>query len=88
VRAVQLDGTAAVVSTHRLGTEAHGLERDEGLLKDRLAKEPVHERGHTFGLLHCPDLGCVMHSSTYVEEIDLKPATFCSDCLRSVRAVS
>jgi archaemetzincin len=84
----QLDGTAAVVSTHRLGTEAYGLEPDEVLSKDRLVKEAVHELGHTFGLVHCPDAGCVMHASTYVEEIDLKSATFCPACVRSVRAAS
>ena len=84
----QLDGTAAVVSTHRLGTEAYGLEPDEALSRDRLVKEAVHELGHTFGLVHCPDAGCVMHASTYVEEIDLKSAAFCPACVRSVRAVS
>jgi predicted Zn-dependent protease len=26
-----------------------------------------------------------MHASTYVEEIDLKPSTFCARCLRVVR---
>ena len=38
---------------------------DDGpaLLRARLAKEAVHELGHTFGLLHCPDHGCVMARS-------------------------
>jgi len=80
----QLDGLAAVVSTHRLDPEAYGLESDPSLLLDRLEKESVHELGHTFGLLHCPDPECVMHASTYVEEIDLKQSGFCAECREAV----
>jgi archaemetzincin len=76
----QLDGRAAVVSTHRLASEAYGLAADEALLAERLAKEATHELGHTYGLIHCPDPECVMHASTYVEEIDLKLAGFCEAC--------
>ena len=76
----QLDGRAAVVSTHRLASEAYGLAADEALLAERLAKEATHELGHTYGLIHCPDAECVMHASTYVEEIDLKSASFCEAC--------
>jgi len=76
----QLDGAAAVVSTYRLRHEAYGLRPDpEGFL-DRLEKEATHELGHTLGIVHCPSLDCVMRSSTYVEEIDLKPAGFCDAC--------
>jgi len=76
----QLDGPAAVVSTHRLRNEAYGMPPDPDLLLERLVKEAVHELGHTHGLLHCVDPGCVMRSSTYVEEIDLKRDDFCSAC--------
>ena len=76
----QLDGTAAVVSLFRLRPEFYGLPHDKNLLKDRLLKESVHEIGHTFGLLHCPRYDCVMHPSTYAEDIDFKPETFCSSC--------
>lgn len=76
----QLDGRAAVVSFHRLQPEMYGLPENESLLLDRLLKESIHELGHCFGLIHCPDSACVMHSSTYVEEIDLKPALFCQTC--------
>lgn len=82
----QLDGRAAVVSIHRLRPEAYGLPADDRLLFGRLLKESVHELGHTFGLLHCPDGSCVMHASTYVEDIDLKSAEFCLDCRGSVPA--
>jgi archaemetzincin len=81
----QVNGRAAVVSTHRLENEAYGLPRDDELLAGRLEKEAVHELGHTYGLLHCTEASCVMHSSTYVEEIDLKEREFCEVCLRQVR---
>ena len=52
----------------------------DNLLLQRLEKEIIHEVGHTFGLYHCRHFECVMRSSTYVEEIDLKRETFCSSC--------
>jgi len=83
----QVNGRAAVVSSHRLRPEAYGLPVDRERLGDRLDKEAVHELGHTLGLLHCADHECVMTSSTYVEEIDLKQVEFCPSCLRAVRGV-
>jgi archaemetzincin len=76
----QLGGIAAVVSTHRLANQFYGLPRDDGMMLHRLEKEVIHELGHTFGLYHCRQFECVMRSSTYVEEIDLKRNTLCSDC--------
>lgn len=76
----QLDGRAAVVSCHRLRNEVYGLPADPKLLYERLHKEAVHELGHTYGLLHCPSIGCVMRASTYAEEIELKDASFCERC--------
>jgi archaemetzincin len=81
----QLDGRAAVVSTYRLDSSRYGLPGDAPLLRDRLAKEAIHELGHTAGLVHCHHSMCVMRSSTYVEDIDLKSADFCPDCLKELR---
>jgi archaemetzincin len=81
----QLGGNSAIVSTHRLHNEFYGLRADAGRLRDRLVKEIVHEVGHQFGLVHCRDWECVMRSSTYVEEIDLKRETFCETCAAALR---
>ena len=76
----QLGGSAAIVSTHRLSNQFYGLARDPALLMHRLEKEIIHELGHTFGLVHCHQFECVMRSSTYVEEIDMKRPYPCQDC--------
>jgi archaemetzincin len=76
----QLDGPAAVVSGMRLQNQFYGFAPDAALYYERLLKECLHELGHTFGLRHCNTPGCVMLKSTYVENIDLKSANFCSSC--------
>ena len=80
----QLNGIGALVSTHRLHNQFYGILEDGELLKDRLLKEGIHELGHTFGLIHCFALKCVMKSSTYVEEIDQKSIHFCRSCEQEV----
>lgn len=81
----QLDGRAAVVSTYRLDNVRYGLPADARLLRERLVKEAIHELGHTAGLVHCHHPVCVMRSSTYVEDIDVKSADFCPNCSRELR---
>ncbi len=83
----QVNGQAAVVSQHRLDPEVYGLQPDHEQRYRRLLTESVHELGHTFGLLHCLQTACVMHSSNYVEEIDLKQATFCPKCRADMSAL-
>lgn len=76
----QLGGTCAVVSYHRLHQEFYGLPSDTDLLRERLAKEAVHEVGHTFGLTHCEDYDCVMAASHAVEWLDVKGPSLCPHC--------
>jgi archaemetzincin len=80
----QLGGRAAVASLYRLRNSFYGLPMDEELLLARIEKEVVHELGHTFGLRHCESYACVMHSSTFVEDIDLKNAAFCRECRKRI----
>ena len=82
----QLDGPIAVVSSYRLDDTLYGFPDNPKLLEERLIKEVVHELGHTFGLIHCHDYRCVMHSSTAVEEIDVKSERFCPACEDQLRA--
>lgn len=82
----QLDGPGALLSTFRLRNEYYGLPPDETVLLDRVIKEAVHELGHSFGLVHCRDAECVMSSSTYVEEVDLKGDWYCPRCAGQLEA--
>jgi archaemetzincin len=81
----RLGGDVALVSTHRLQNERYGLPEDRDLTFRRLVKESLHELGHAYGLTHCQEFGCLMHSSSSVEEIDLRGDVFCSSCQRSLR---
>ena len=76
----QLGGRAALVSAHRLHPQFYGLPEDRRLFYSRCEKEANHELGHTEGLPHCRSYDCVMHVSNSVEQVDLKPSTFCSSC--------
>ncbi len=83
----QINNRAAVFSTFRLHNEFYGLPRSTEMLTDRCLKEALHELGHTYGLRHCIEQPCVMNSSTYVEDIDLKPADFCLPCRVHLKTV-
>ena len=76
----------AVISLHRLHPQFYGLPDDSQQVLQRAQTESVHELGHTFGLIHCPNYACVMHASRVADEIDLKGPGFCPACL-SILAV-
>ena len=75
-----LGGGVAVVSYHRFRNDLYGLPFDRELMLERLRKVATHEVGHTLGLVHCTLQYCVMHSASYVEELDLKGHQFCPFC--------
>jgi archaemetzincin len=80
----QIDGLVALVSLHRLRQEFYGMPPDESLLRERLAKEMLHEMGHSFGLTHCPKPSCAMSLSTHIEFVDAKRAGYCQACAAHV----
>jgi len=67
-------GRPAVVSSARLGRP--GTE----VFRERLAKEAIHEIGHTLGVGHCENRECVMWFSKALEETDRKTRWFCRVC--------
>lgn len=75
-----LGGKSAIASGYRLTNERYGLPKNEALFHVRFLKEVNHELGHCFGLIHCHNPGCVMQSSTYVEDIDQKSSHLCGNC--------
>jgi archaemetzincin len=76
----QLDGPVAVISLCRLHQEFYGLPGDESLLRERVAKEVLHELGHTFGLTHCSDPKCAMSLATHIGLVDNKQERYCARC--------
>ncbi len=80
----QLKGKHSIVSVCRLHEEFYTGESNEELLLQRSIKEILHELGHTYGLKHCLDWDCVMHSSLGIEEVDVKGNRYCKNCARSV----
>jgi archaemetzincin len=76
----QLGGRAGVVSLARLRQEFYGLAPNRAVFLERAQKEVLHECGHLFGLVHCPDGNCAMSLATAVRQIDLKRGAFCARC--------
>ncbi|MDP3462818.1 MAG: archaemetzincin family Zn-dependent metalloprotease [Bacteroidales bacterium] len=75
-----LNGRSGIASSYRLSNERYGLPHDNALLTERFTKEVIHELGHAYGLIHCHTPRCVMQSSTYVEDIDQKKISLCTNC--------
>jgi archaemetzincin len=84
----QLGGRVAVISLARLRQEFYGLAPDREVFLERASKEALHETGHTFGLVHCPEQGCAMSLATGIRHIDLKNAAFCPSCAARLKRSS
>jgi archaemetzincin len=77
-------GKRAIIGLARLYTGYPGKPFSEELLQERVLKEAVHEIGHVFGLLHCPEPRCVMRFSNSLYDTDVKTAKFCRFCMRKL----
>jgi archaemetzincin len=76
----QVGGPAAVVSTARLQAAPDGEAVAADLFHARLVKECVHEIGHTYGLTHCRNRGCVMGRANTIYDVDAKGDELCREC--------
>ena len=76
----QFDGPVALVSLCRLHQEFYGLPAQDSLLRERTVKEALHELGHTFGLVHCPEPTCAMSLATHIGLVDTKEELYCARC--------
>lgn len=81
----ELNGNYSIVSTCRLHEEFYSSNGNSDLVLERTYKEIIHELGHNFGLIHCIDWSCVMHSSSGIEDVDLKRSLFCNNCKLSLK---
>ncbi|MCE1188412.1 MAG: archaemetzincin [Ignavibacteria bacterium] len=79
-----LRGNISIVSLCRLHEEFYTGSTDDSLLLKRAMKEVLHELGHNFGLYHCQNWECVMHSSSGIEEVDIKGDYFCASCQKLI----
>ncbi len=75
----QMGGKMCIVSTHRLKDVLTPLDRNR-IYAQRIVKEAIHELGHTFGLRHCPDKGCIMHYCRTLMDVDQKSDQLCRYC--------
>jgi archaemetzincin len=76
----QLNGRVALVSLARLRQEFYGAAPDPPLLAARMRKEIGHELGHSFGLIHCAERGCLMSLATSIQDVDRRTGEFCPSC--------
>ena len=75
----QLNGKACIISTSRLKKGLPLIDTQEAFLA-RVFKEAIHELGHTFNLLHCPDYACIMHYCRSEDDVDRKSEELCRYC--------
>ena len=75
----QMGGKACIVSIHRLKEELSPLQGIRAF-RQRVAKEAIHELGHTFGLHHCKEHTCIMHYCRRVRDVDAKSDQLCRYC--------
>ncbi|MBI2396030.1 MAG: hypothetical protein HYV09_41085 [Deltaproteobacteria bacterium] len=76
-----LDGKMCVISTFRMRRKWEpGGGAPEALVRERLWKISLHEIGHTLGLPHCPNAGCLMEDAQgTVKTVDSETA-LCATC--------
>jgi len=77
----------AVVSSRRIHPSFWGIKETREFFEEQWGKVVTHEFGHTLGLLHCKDWGCVMKYSNSPNELFRKGRDFCGKCREQLRAI-
>lgn len=77
-----VDGEACVISTFRTKKGAKSPEH----ARIRLGKTAVHEIGHTLGLPHCPNAGCLMEDARGTVTTTDGEYDLCHDCRAKLEA--
>jgi archaemetzincin len=72
----RLDGASSVISQFRCKMKSRGPAH----ARVRLAKVAVHEAGHTLGLDHCPNRGCLMEDAEGQVATCDREYDFCARC--------
>lgn len=76
----QLNGRAALISLFRPRGDADGTTPSRKVFLARLIKLSLHELGHTLGLGHCREKGCLMEFAANLERLDQTRIALCSYC--------
>jgi archaemetzincin len=77
-----LDGRCSVLSTWRMKRKWENGGAPDWLVRDRLWKTAVHELGHTLGLEHCPNVGCVMEDGKGTVKTTDREKELCPSCAK------
>ncbi len=71
-----IDGRMCVISSFRTKRQIRNREH----ARIRLGKTAVHEIGHTLGLPHCPNRGCLMEDARGTVLTTDREYDLCADC--------
>ncbi|HEY2410549.1 MAG TPA: hypothetical protein VGI10_31315 [Polyangiaceae bacterium] len=81
-----IDGRACLLSTFRMKRAWEKGGAPEALVRQRLWKTSVHELGHTLGLEHCPNRGCIMEDGHGTVRTSDRESALCPSCARRFAA--